>query len=103
MLRPIMGCCIVTDMTSTPPPDEPIRPGAARDAIMAAIAPGPHVDHGPVTAALLAACPFLGVMLLVWVFSAPVDGFMTPTLGYLVGAVTVALSRLIYLVGRGRI
>ena len=35
-LCPTVGCCIVTDMTTTPPPGEPIRPGAARDAVMTA-------------------------------------------------------------------
>jgi hypothetical protein len=62
----------------------------------------PHTDHGPVVALGMSGALLVGIAILVWVFTAPADGSMTPTAGYVTGAAVAALARLIYLVFRGR-
>jgi hypothetical protein len=61
-----------------------------------------NTDYGPATALALAACLLAAFGLITWILSAPVDGYMTPALGYVVGGAIGALAPHLYRVLRGR-
>jgi hypothetical protein len=64
---------------------------------------GPFTDYGHGMSLFLVGCLVAAIALIVWIVSAPVDGYMTPLLAFIVGIVTAGLAAVVYLVGRGRI